>query len=229
MLVTTDPRVLKEELRSGAAPVLLRCLDYKRGELEQFEALLSLTNLAGMEELKVLVDSGARDIGHLMFSDNEMVKRAATECLSNLVPAKKTMEIYRNPDRVKIWLAFARDFETDFETARAAAGGLAMACYDWEVKLALLQGDVWAALKELVETGNLEIMHRAFVIIREMLNGNEEVPDEEKFEGLREKVKKDAGEVLELMEVFRSNPDKMIGSLGEGAKPLIGIAGDILG
>lgn len=50
---------------------------------------MSLTNLAGLADIKPLVDAGARDIGHLMFSDNEMVKRAATECLGNLVPAEK--------------------------------------------------------------------------------------------------------------------------------------------
>ena len=138
------------------------------------------------------------------------------------------MEIYRNPERIKIWLAFARDFAEDFDTARAAAGGLAMACYDWEVKLALVQADVWDAVKELVETGNLEIMHRAFVIVRELLSGNDALPDEEKFEGLKEKVEKDAREVLALMEVFRSNPDKMIGSLGDGARALVAIAGEIL-
>ena len=35
MLVTTDPRMLKDELRSGAAPVLLRSLDYKKGEVRR--------------------------------------------------------------------------------------------------------------------------------------------------------------------------------------------------
>ena len=70
----------------------------------------------------------------LQFSDHEMVRRAATEAMCNLLPHPKMMEHMRSSETLKLWAAFAKLGLEDPPTAAAAIGGLAMAVMDPEVK-----------------------------------------------------------------------------------------------
>ena len=58
-----------------------------------FEALLGLTNLASVDDAtKNRITSekgGVRALEYLQFSDHELVRRAATECMTNLLPHPK--------------------------------------------------------------------------------------------------------------------------------------------
>ena len=130
-------------------------------------------------------------VNFLMFEDHEMVRRAACECLSNLVTHSKMIEYFRDAEKIRLWIALMRDYEEDFETARAATSGLAMACSDEEVVNNLLsikgqrgegegesveEGEEElvgvAGVLEILECGNLDLMHRGFHMVKMMLTGD---------------------------------------------------------
>jgi protein unc-45 len=101
-----------------------------------------------------------------MFADHEMVRRAATEALCNLVPHEAMMEHLTNEEHLRLWMAFAVDHEDHYECARAAGGCLAMASQDESIALVIVQ---LAKFKEqvsaLLESGRLELMQRALVLV----------------------------------------------------------------
>ncbi|GMI25440.1 hypothetical protein TeGR_g12696 [Tetraparma gracilis] len=199
MLVTTNPSMLTDAQCMGSVlPLVNLVAEHTSTNLQQFEALLSLTNLGGSSPATknhIVASGGLKPISYLAYSDHELVKRAAVECTANLLPHEKTAEYFTVSNNYKIWTSYARDYEEQFETARAAAGGLAMAVSDWDVKLAVAampdnEGMEW--VQTLIESGNLELMHRAVVFVKNLLShntydGEGEVPD--KFVGLKEKVK----------------------------------------
>lgn len=156
-------------------PLLKLVNDHDASDLCKFEALLSITNLGsvqGMETKNKIVNSkGLNILNYAMFSDHEMVRRAATEAISNLVPHKKTLELLGDSEKVRLWVGFASDFEENFECSRAAIGCLAMATsYDIKVCHALIKCKHFEQmLKLLLECGNLELMHRVLVVIYNLL------------------------------------------------------------
>ncbi len=87
-LVTTNPSLLSEHVRLGAiTPLLLLCRDVDATNLQQFEALLALTNLTSCgarEQEHLVAEKGVSSVHYLMFSDHAMVRRAATEVLCNM-------------------------------------------------------------------------------------------------------------------------------------------------
>lgn len=70
----------------------------------------------------------------LQFSDHELVRRASTEALCNLLPHPKMVDHLKVVDNLKLWAAFAQLGMEDPPTAAAALGCLAMAVRDPEVK-----------------------------------------------------------------------------------------------
>jgi hypothetical protein len=122
--------------RQRLAPInglLWLCRHPKSTNLQQFESLLALTNLASYEEdcVEAIVgNQGLKCLLSLQFSEHNLVRRAATEALCNMVYHPRVLAGLRNPDTLKLWLALADDYKGDLPTARAAAGGLAMASKD---------------------------------------------------------------------------------------------------
>lgn len=113
--------------------LLWLCRHSKATNLQHFESLLALTNLASYGEdcvEAIIGNQGLRCLLSLQFSDHALVRRAATEALCNMVYHPRVLQSLRTPDILKLWLALADDFEGDLPTARAAAGGLAMASKD---------------------------------------------------------------------------------------------------
>ena len=70
----------------------------------------------------------------MQFSDHELVRRAATEALCNLLPHPKMIDHLKVVDNLKLWAAFAQLGTEDPPTAAAALGCLAMAVRDPEVR-----------------------------------------------------------------------------------------------
>ena len=87
-LVTTNPHLLTEHQRLGAVkPLLMLCRDGDATNLQQFECLLSLTNVLSCgepEHNKFIAEKGISTVHYLVFSEHLMVRRAATETLCNL-------------------------------------------------------------------------------------------------------------------------------------------------
>ena len=154
-------------------PLVQLVRDHEASELAQFEALLSLTNLASTGDetrSRIVAERGISVLGHAMFSDHPMVRTAATEAMSNLVPNPEVMSHLSNPDKLKLWVAFASDFEENFECARAAAGCLAMAtgCSTAISSALTEQKNFRNLVRSLLECGNLELMHRVLVVLLNM-------------------------------------------------------------
>ena len=184
VLVTTNPSVLSDRQRAAAVPNLLwLCRWAKATNLQQFEALMALTNLAAADEgclEAVAAHKGVPCFQALQYSEHPLVRRAATEAMCNLACHPKALQHLGDPEKLKIWLALAEAYEGeggdgggDLPTARAAAGALAMASGDEGVTRALATagaGRVWAAL---LRSGNPELVHRAAIVVRNMARFSE--------------------------------------------------------
>lgn len=188
VLVTTNPAVLSDRQRATAVPNLLwLCRWAKATNLQQFEALMALTNLAAADEgclEAVAAHKGVPCFQALQYSEHPLVRRAATEAMCNLACHPKALQHLGDPEKLKIWLALAEAYEgeggdgdgdgdEDLPTARAAAGALAMASGDEGVARALAAagaGRVWAAL---LRSGNQELVHRAAIVVRNMARFSE--------------------------------------------------------
>jgi hypothetical protein len=109
----------------------LLALAHASHELQQFEAVLALTNLASMDDARVrdaiVAQKGLDLLQQLQTDDNPMIQRAATEGLCNMLQTPAVFDAFtagpRMAETVKHWLLLAGS--DDPPMARAAAGGLA--------------------------------------------------------------------------------------------------------
>lgn len=170
LLVSTNPSLLTSSQRMGSIKPLIQLIrDNDATDLQQFEALLAITNLGSADDEakeRIVAEKGISTLSYAMFSDHEMVQRAATEAMCNLVPHPEMMKHLADAEHLRLWLAFASDVEGNFECARAAAGCLAMSTYDPAIANALIDLKSFKeAMLTMLESGNLEVMHRALVIV----------------------------------------------------------------
>ena len=88
-------------------PLVFLCKDVDSTNLQQFEALMALTNLSScghVEQERFVAEKGINAAHYLMFSDHLMVRRAATEVLCNLSSHEKLLKLMRLPEKVRLWL-----------------------------------------------------------------------------------------------------------------------------
>ena len=170
LLVTINPSLLTSAQSMGAIKPLIQLVrEIDSSDLQTFEALLSLTNLVSMGDNtknKLASEKGIAAVKYAMFSDHPLVKKAAAECLCNMVGNEQFMTRLQDVEELRMWLALAADYEDHFECARAAAGCLAMATGDPTIANTLIK---ITTFKERMDTciasGSLEIIHRIFVVI----------------------------------------------------------------
>ncbi|KAH7470982.1 hypothetical protein KRP22_003145 [Phytophthora ramorum] len=190
ILISTNPTLIpSSSLFSSIRPLLDLC----KGETQllQFEALMALTNIATVsEETKARIvgePQGLSTLQYLQFSEHELVRRAATESICNLLPNDKVIEqVFMNEEKVRLWVAFAslEDEAEDFETARAAGGALAMVSQAPQVSWLLMRQGGLKAFATIIEQGsNVETLHRALFAMQNMLEVLfDAAKDEEKAE-----------------------------------------------
>ena len=170
LLVTINPGLLTSAQSMGAIKPLIQLVrEIDSNDLQKFEALLSLTNLVSMGDNtknKLASEKGISSVKFAMFSDHPMVKKAATECLCNMVGNEQFMKLLQDVDELRLWLALAADHEDHYECARAAAGCLAMATGDPTIAKALIQIPTFKErMDTCMQSGSLEIIHRIFVVV----------------------------------------------------------------
>ena len=173
LLVTTNPGLLTVSQRMGSIGPLIQLIhDHESTDLSRFEALMAITNLVSLDEEtkdKVIAEKGIARLGYAMFSDHEMVRRAATEAMSNLIPHPEMMKYLTDPENIRLWVAFAREFDENLECSRAAIGCLAMASQDPAIAEVLAASAHFEEMAtSLLECGNLELMHRVLVCLLNM-------------------------------------------------------------
>ncbi|OQS05354.1 unc-45 family protein [Thraustotheca clavata] len=174
ILITTNPNLIpSSQLLSSIHPLINLLKEKSESTLIQFEALMALTNVASVSEetkRRILSNNGLMTIQYLQFSDHNMVRRAATECLTNLLPCDEVLEkIFCQPDKIRLWLALSsvEEAEEDFETARAASGAIAMVS-QYPVVCAVLmeQKAVETFGTTLVGSSSPELIHRNLFAIQ---------------------------------------------------------------
>ncbi|KAJ8247254.1 hypothetical protein COCON_G00234210 [Conger conger] len=108
---------------------LVSLLHPDRDGIQNYEALMSLTNLAGLNDklrVKILKEKALPDIENYMFEEHDQIRQAATECMCNLVVCKEVQERYMEDGNDKLKLLVLLCSEDDDKLQRAAAGALAM-------------------------------------------------------------------------------------------------------
>lgn len=176
ILISTNPNLLPSaSLLSCIRPLLDLC----KGETQllQFEALMALTNIASVsDETKNRIvgePQGLATLQYLQFSEHELVRRASTEAVCNLLPNEEVIEkVFMNEEKLRLWLAFAsvEEEEEDVETARAAGGALAMVSQVPQVSWLLMKHGGLQTFSRVIESSKHdESLHRAFFALENML------------------------------------------------------------
>ncbi|XP_063406665.1 protein unc-45 homolog B-like isoform X1 [Mytilus trossulus] len=160
---------------------LLSILHLECTALENFEALLALTNLSSISESvrkRILAEKGFSKIEHYMFEEHELLKRASTECMCNLVMSDEVVKLFEGEnDRVKLLVLYCGD-EDDPLLVRAAAGSLAVLTHSEIVcKKVLEVKPHMEMLQSLLVNENVEIQHRGCYIMSNLINSSKEIAE----------------------------------------------------
>lgn len=180
LAITMDPRIAfpGQSAHELVKPMLQLCQD--DFSLRNFEALMALTNLASMDEnirARIYVDKGMPIIEGLQFSDNKMIRRAATELLCNMMFLGPVFESYSDPKQsgaqAKIKLLLALSDVEDFETRRAASGALAILANSPDACSMMINENGYERISQLLQPDeNVEVQHRGTEIVRCLLENN---------------------------------------------------------
>jgi protein unc-45 len=116
------------------------------------------------------------------------------------------MDHLANEENIRLWFAFAVDYEDHYECARAATGCLAMATQDRRIAQVIIRLDKFKVhIMTLLESGRLEIMHRAFVMVYNLVtivhsppqddsvDGENPLHDKDSYDALRETLMNQTG------------------------------------
>lgn len=174
LLITTNPAILTTSQRMGSIKPLIQLVrDNTASDLQHFEALLAITNLASSgydAKDKIVSEKGIPTLSYAMFSDHELVRKAGTEAMCNLIPHPAMMKHLADEENLRLWLAFAASYEENFECARAAIGCLAMSTDSPDIAKTLVGLKAFRdSTKGILESGNLELMHRVLVMIQNLM------------------------------------------------------------
>ncbi|CAD1478878.1 unnamed protein product, partial [Heterotrigona itama] len=146
--------------------------------LENFESLMALCNLANVNDSvrKRILKEGFQKIETYMYEDHEMLKRASTQVINNLMMCEDTVKYYEQEnDRVKYLVILCED--EDLDTSMAAAGALAMLT-SVSIKSCIKIFDTkdWLeSLRYLLANPNSDLQHRGIVIVLNMMKSTKEV------------------------------------------------------
>ncbi|KAM8866318.1 protein unc-45 homolog B isoform 1-T1 [Synchiropus picturatus] len=158
---------------------LVNLLNTERDGLQNYEALRSLTNLAGFSEklrVKIIKEKALPEIENYMFEEHDQIRQAATECMCNLVSCKEVQDRYLEDGNDKLKLLVLLCGEDDDKLQIAASGALAMLtavqkklCH----KMTQVTGQWLEIMQRLCLHANPHIQHRGLVIVFNMLNSDD--------------------------------------------------------
>ena len=147
--------------------------------LENFESLMALCNLANVNDSvrkRILKEGGFQKIEAYMYEDHEMLQRASTQVINNLMMCEDTIKYYEQEnDRVKYLVILCEN--EDLDTSMAASGALAMLT-SVSIKSCIKIFDTkdWLeSLRYLLANPNSDLQHRGIVIVLNMMKSTKEV------------------------------------------------------
>ena len=179
-------------LRLDTIKALLNlCKNNQANGLQQFEALISLTNLisVGEEEKNGFVAyQGINTIFYLLYTDNMMIRRVAAETLCNISSHKDFIPVICNKDKLSLFMGLCQEWNHDtdeeklvrnhspgnfnlspyYYTARAAAGAFATASGDPSLTTCMcsMESSFVDTIHSLLASNEDELIIRALVIIQ---------------------------------------------------------------
>ncbi|XP_036197852.1 protein unc-45 homolog B [Myotis myotis] len=160
---------------------LVRLLDTQRDGLQNYEALLGLTNLSGRSDKlrqKIFKERALPDIENYMFENHDQLRQAATECMCNMVLNKEVQERFLADGNDRLKLVVLLCGEDDDKLQNAAAGALAMLTAAHK-KLCLKMTQVTAQWLEILQRlclhDQLSVQHRGLVIAYNLLQADAEL------------------------------------------------------
>ncbi|XP_048221703.1 protein unc-45 homolog B [Perognathus longimembris pacificus] len=160
---------------------LVSLLDTKRDGLQNYEALLGLTNLSGRSDKlrqKIFKEKALPDIENYMFENHDQLRQAATECMCNMVVNKEVQERFLADGNDRLKLVVLLCGEDDEKVQNAAAGALAMLTAAHK-KLCLKMTQVTSQWLEILQRlclhDHLSVQHRGLVIAYNLLAADAEL------------------------------------------------------
>uniref|UniRef100_A0ABM0M1E0 Protein unc-45 homolog B n=1 Tax=Saccoglossus kowalevskii TaxID=10224 RepID=A0ABM0M1E0_SACKO len=107
---------------------LIQLLHVEKTGLQNFESLMALTNLAQVSDSvrnRIVKEKGIPAIENYLFEDHDMIRRAAAECMCNLIVNEEVFESHlRENDKVKLLTVLCGMEDPDL--VQACAGTLAI-------------------------------------------------------------------------------------------------------
>jgi hypothetical protein len=161
---------------------LVSLLDFDCSALQNFEALMALTNLAQVSPTiqgLILKMNGFSKIDHYMYEEHEHLKRAAVQCIANLILNPAVVAMFEGDnDRIKYLVALCED--EDLDTAKAAAGALAMVtCASELCCQKVLTSKVWTEiLIMLCSSKDAELQHRGLYLLRNLMQAGKALAEQ---------------------------------------------------
>ncbi|CAH2274175.1 unc-45 homolog A [Pelobates cultripes] len=182
--ITSNPEIAfpGERIYEVIRP-LVSLLHLDRTGLQNFEALMALTNLAGINERlrsKIIKEKAVPMIEGYMFEEHELIRRAATECMCNMAMSKEVQDLFmaEGSDRLKLMVLYSG--EDDEQLRRAASGTLAMlTSMDPEIcrRIPQVTAHWLEILQALLLSENLELQHRGAVVVLNMIEADRELAE----------------------------------------------------
>ena len=177
--ITSDPKLAFPGQRSlEIIRPLVQLLKSEHG-LQQFEGLMALTNLASMNDdvrRRIIREGGVSLMESLMFEEDEMIRRAATEAMCNMIQMEEVHKRFYSDDveRVKLWTLFSG--EEDVALVRAASGGLAQLSHDPKICEKIVEvKSAMEIFKELLANEDSELQFRGMYILANLVEASREI------------------------------------------------------
>lgn len=145
--------------------------------LQNFEALMALTNLAQVSpsvRQRILKDAGLTKIEEYMYQDHEMLRRAATQCVANLMVSDDVVKLYEMPDNDRVKFLVLISDDEDIDTANAASGALAMlTSVSRKACKKVFDTKAWLEiLCKLSASADKELCHRGVAIVYNLIHAS---------------------------------------------------------
>ena len=156
---------------------LVRLLKGESGLL-QFEGLMALTNLSAMDDStrqRIYKEGAISTIEGLMFEEHDLIRRAATELMCNMIQLQDVHERFYSDDveRVKLLTLFSG--EEDEGLVLAASGALAQLSHDPKICKKILQVKSSKEIfKEMLVRDNDDVKYRAMYVLANLVEAGEE-------------------------------------------------------
>ncbi|XP_032472649.1 protein unc-45 homolog B isoform X3 [Phocoena sinus] len=160
---------------------LVSLLNTQRDGLQNYEALLGLTNLSERSDKlrqKIFKEKALPDIENYMFENHDQLRQAATECMCNMVVNKEVQERFLADGNDRLKLVVLLCGEDDDKVQNAAAGALAMLTAAHK-KLCFKMTQVTTQWLEILQRlclhDRLSVQHRGLVIAYNLLAADAEL------------------------------------------------------